>query len=108
VYAPDDWEPLGNALRRVIKTGLSEHEARIKLCCAIAERKIAVRVTIGGEYGVPGRVFGGSNVFVPTQLSPNLFDWEQSRPIRPWSIGPGFGEHHWRINQSINIPTFFS
>jgi hypothetical protein len=80
----------------VIKSGLSEYEAKVKLCCAMAERKIAVRVKISTEYGVPGRVFGGSNVFVPNEISHELFDWVGSRPLRPWSIGPGFGEHHWR------------
>jgi hypothetical protein len=98
VNAPNDWEPLWDALQRVIKAGMPEDVGKDKICRAITSGAISVRaIVIATE--LPGRVFGSGNVFVPDQLSPNLFDWEQSRPLEPWSIGPGLGDHHWRVRR---------
>lgn len=95
-YTPD-WEPLADALKRVMATGVSENEAKIGLCHAMADRKINVRVRIAAsDYGMRGQVFSDGNVRVPPHLMPGDLDWEQSRPIGQWPIGPKPGEHyHW-------------
>ncbi len=87
-YTPD-WELLADALRRVIATGINEKEAKTDLCNAIADRKIAIRVTIAaGERGIPGSLFSGDNIQVPAHLKPEHFDWVQSRPSQRWRLGP--------------------
>jgi hypothetical protein len=93
------WEPLADALKRVMATGESEAEAKIDLCRAVADRKIDVQVRIAAsEYGMRGQVCSGGNVDVPVHLHPRDFDWVQSRPLKPWPIGPKFGEHYWSIS----------
>jgi hypothetical protein len=82
-YVPD-WEPLADALKRVMAAGISEDQAKPDLCNAVADRKICVRVTLARR----GQVFSGGNVGVPSHLAPTDFDWELSRPLRPWPIGP--------------------
>jgi hypothetical protein len=44
-YVPD-WEPLANALKRVLSTGSKEPDAKANICKAVADRKIAVRVLV--------------------------------------------------------------
>ena len=44
-YTPD-WEPLADALKRVLATGVDKDEARVDLCRAVADRKIHIRVRI--------------------------------------------------------------
>ena len=86
-YTPD-WEPLADALRRVIATGVGDTEARTDLCRAVADRKIRVQVTIAASEGrLADAVFSGQRVLVPARLNPNDFDWEQSHPHRPWTVG---------------------
>ena len=89
-YTPD-WEPLADALKRVMAAGVSEDEAKLDLCRAVADLKIRVRVRIG-KYARKGQVFAGGNVEVPTHLAPHDFDWELSRPLAQWEIGPQPGE----------------
>jgi hypothetical protein len=87
-YTPD-WEPLADALKRVLATGFSKSEAKLDLCRAMADRKINVRVRIAQDAdSFRGRVFSDRNVSVPSHLSPNDLDWSRSRPLRPWPIGP--------------------
>jgi hypothetical protein len=103
-YTPD-WEPLAHALKRIMKTGASEDEAKIDLCRAVADRKIDVRVRIAAtDYAMRGRVFSGRNVDVPAHLDPRDFDWVQSRPLAQWSIGPKLGEHYSWISDWENRP----
>jgi len=89
-YTPD-WEPLANALKRVMATGVGEDEAKLDLCGAVADLKIRVRVRIG-KYARKREVFSGGNIEVPTHLAPGHFDWELSRPLVQWQIGPQPGE----------------
>jgi hypothetical protein len=104
VYTPD-WEPLADALKRVIAAGIEEDEAKTDLCRAIADRKINVRVKIAAtDYGMGGRVFSDGNVDVPPHLRPGDLDWAQSRPFAQWQIGPMPGEHYSWVTGWVNRP----
>jgi hypothetical protein len=92
-YTPD-WEPLADALKRVMTTGVAENEAKTDLCRAVADRKINVRVRIAASDSMGGQFFSDGNVGVPRHLNPDDFDWTRSRPLRPWSIGPMLGQHY--------------
>jgi hypothetical protein len=59
-YTPD-WEPLADALKRVMATGASEDEAKLDLCRAVADRKIDFQVRIASDYPMRGRVFSDGN-----------------------------------------------
>jgi len=96
-YTPD-WARLADALKLVKATGASEDQTKIDLCCAVADRKIDIRVKIAAsDDGMRGQVFFDGDVGVPTHLNPHDFDWLQSRPLAQWSIGPKPGEHYSRI-----------
>jgi hypothetical protein len=98
------WEPLADALKRVMKTGVIEEEAKTDLCRAVADRKIGVQVRIAAsDYG-RGRVFSVGNVRVPPHLAPRDLDWVQSRPLAQWAIGPRLGEHYSWIGGWENRP----
>jgi hypothetical protein len=93
-YTPD-WEPLADALKRVMATGVSEDEAKTDLCRAVADRKIDVRVRIAAsDHAMGGGVFSDGNVRPPPHLGPGDLDWMQSRPFAQWRIGPKLGEHY--------------
>jgi hypothetical protein len=93
-YIPD-WEPLADALQRVMATGASEDESKTDLCRAVADRKVDVRVRIAAsDFAMGGRIFSKGNVSVPLHLDPRDFDWAQSRPLAQWRIGPRPGEHY--------------
>jgi hypothetical protein len=53
-YTPD-WEPLADALKRVMATGIGESEAKLDLCRAIGDRKIDIRVRVAAsDHGMRG------------------------------------------------------
>jgi hypothetical protein len=88
VYVPD-WEPLANALKRVMDGGPAEQQARVDICNAVADRKIGVRVLLAASArDGAGQRFSGGNLRVPERLVPDDFDWDQSRPLKPWPTGP--------------------
>jgi hypothetical protein len=85
-----DWEPLADALSRVVKTaGVSEDDAKTQLCRAMAAGTVAVRFR-PIDYSSKGirAVLVIPNLVVAAQLSPDDFDWIHSRPLKPSSIGP--------------------
>jgi hypothetical protein len=87
-YTPD-WEPLADALTRVIATGLNEDEAKTDICSAMADRKVNVQVRVAeNERGLPRKFFEGFRVGVPRDLKPGDLDWAHSRPHGQWRIGP--------------------
>jgi hypothetical protein len=87
-YTPD-WEPLADALNRVMAAGAEEDEAKTDLCGAVANRKIDVRVRVAAsDRSFGGRVFSDGNVGVPSHLRPGDLDWARSRPLVQWQIGP--------------------
>jgi hypothetical protein len=100
-YIPD-WEPLADVL--VMATGITEDEAKADLCRAVADRKIDVRVRIGSSHSKGGRFFSNGNVGIPSHLRPGDLDWEQSCPLKPWSIGPRLGEHYVWIGGWETVP----
>ena len=91
VYAPD-WEPIGDALARVVAAGATKNEAKSDLCYAVADQKIAVRVHLAADAyrGLPATTLLSPVVTMPTLLSPEDFDWRQSRAsktlLQRWSI----------------------
>jgi hypothetical protein len=86
-YVPD-WERLSDALKRVMASGVSEDEAKTDISRAISDRKIAVRVTIAEQSSDMAGTFSAANVRVPSHLTPDDFDWANSRPAKPWPTGP--------------------
>lgn len=99
-YTPA-WEPLADALKRVMATGVGEDEAKLDLSGTVADGKIRVRVRIkvsdrarGGQIFYGGK--GNGNVRPPVHLTPNDFDWVRSCPLSPWPIGPRWGERRER------------
>jgi hypothetical protein len=101
-YTPK-WEPLADALKRVMATGVAEEEAKIDLCRAVADRAIDIQVRIAAsDHGMGGRVFSGGSVGVPPHLAPPDFDWKRSLPLKPWAIGPKLVEHYfWSGGEKI-------
>lgn len=94
IYTPD-WESLARALERVASAHSDLVESKIAICNAVADKKIEVRVTIDrSHHRHSGTTFTGGNVDVPARLNPDDFDWTQSRPLRPWRVGPLPGQHY--------------
>jgi hypothetical protein len=89
-YVPD-WERLLDAAKRVTTAGVNESAAKVDLCQAISDRKIGIRFRVEREEGIDsvgeavvGTVRQGSEVDIPTHLKPSDFDWQRSRPLKPW------------------------
>jgi hypothetical protein len=90
-YTPD-WEPLAQALKRVVASGVPQSRAETEICQAIADRKIGIRALIQrAAPDVGGKILLGGNVGVPPRLKPADFDWDKSRPFEPWNTGPDEG-----------------
>jgi hypothetical protein len=119
-YTPD-WVKLADALKRVV--GVSDDEAKLDICRAIADGRIGIRLAIAEQSArTVAKVFAdwsqlvaetqglvprsprqkadnqaaplesyecleGANIKVPKHLLPNDFDWENSRPLKPWQTG---------------------
>jgi hypothetical protein len=94
IYRPD-WEPLSDALKRVVEAGIDEEQAKTALCHAIADRKIRLRVTVdSADSSVGGKTLSGGNLDAPVHLSASDLDWDRSRPYKPWRVGPDLVEHY--------------
>jgi hypothetical protein len=87
------WEQLPVTLMRVIATcGLSKEQAQIEICRAIADR--AVRIWIkprmrATTHTTVSETLVGDELEIPTELNPEDFDWEASRPVNPWLVRRG-------------------
>jgi hypothetical protein len=84
------WWRLSEAVARVIEaTGVTQEEARIGICRAIAGRAIKIKCKLGkrvaDEFG-PGPALEGQDFHLPDQINPQDFDWENSRPKDPWPV----------------------
>ncbi len=94
IYTPD-WELLADALQRVVSAHEDLEVSKAAICNAIADKKIAVRVTVDRSHeSFSGRTFVGDNIDVPVRINCDDFDWGKSRPLQPWRIGPRPGEHY--------------
>ena len=108
-YKMLDWEPLADALKRVMATGVIEDEAKTDLCRGVADGKINVRLKVAASAShIGGRVLRGDNINVPPHLTPGDFDWVQSRPHNPWPVGPNGPQHYTLVwwswqNQPIDL-----
>lgn len=79
------WEPIGDALRRIVDAELPEEEAKIALCEEISDGRISLRQELAADHsrGLPKDKFDG----LPrgARLSPEDIDWTNSRPSEPLS-----------------------
>jgi hypothetical protein len=107
---------LPQAVARVMAlTGLSQEQARIDICYALAEAVITFQAQLKRQANGPMRskeVLDAADFERLTPVKPEDFDWEQSLPIRPlwrkWPPCSGFWEVAW-IELSIpDITRFFS
>jgi hypothetical protein len=109
------WERLSDVLKRVMTAGVSEDEAKSDISGAIADKEIrGVLLTVAVEPDVFAahrqlvakvqrlgsdprhsadsvECFEGANVKVPDHLTPDDFDWQNSRPLQPWRVRPRGG-----------------
>src|SRR5262245_41223550 len=83
-----EWQRLSSAIKLLTAAGYRTRAARRDLCNLIADGKVRVRLTVAqGTSDIFG-VFRGANIKVPDHLAPKDIDWKNSRPIKPWLIGP--------------------
>lgn len=98
------WERLSEALTRVMKaSGLTQREAQTDICRAIADRAVRVQGKLGrhASRGITSSdtVLQGRDLLVPTNLNPEDFDWQESRPIKTWTVPHGTPVLHgaWKL-----------
>ena len=79
-YTPE-WEPIGEALKRLVASGMSEREAKRDLCRAIAEGAIDFRVHLSADpnrHSAPTMV-RAAEVDVLWRFSSDDIDWQKSQ-----------------------------
>jgi hypothetical protein len=94
-YTPQ-WEPIGDALKRLVASGKPEREAKRDLCRAIAEDDIDFRVHLSADPNLysPPTIVRAAEVDLPWRFSSDDIDWQKSQPLKPWSI------HQQRLGES--------
>jgi hypothetical protein len=87
IYVPD-WEKLTDGLARIMAaTRAPQETAKVALCQAISDLKIAVQAVVAeGEYWA-GESVTGKQLGIPRRLEPAAFDWSNSRPLKRWELG---------------------
>jgi len=77
--------------------GISREQAETDLCRALSDGDIEVRIKLAKHsfrlQTSSEDPVGGSDLQIPTQLKPSDFDWQRSRPIRPWFISKRSPRH---------------
>jgi hypothetical protein len=70
---------------------MGETQAKREICRAIVDRRLKFRFRIArkkrtgsADEHAFGDTLSGIVVKIPKDLNPNDFDWEQSRPLKPW------------------------
>jgi hypothetical protein len=99
-----EWEPLADALKRVIDAGTLPEIARHRICTDIAQDQIRICPYVGSETtGKPDvRLRSPRHYRVPQHLEPGDFDWENSRPLQPWSVNRTGNYYGWE-DAAINL-----
>jgi hypothetical protein len=91
-YTPK-WESLSAACERVITAaGVAKDEAQKDICQMIADGVVNIRVKLrehATRFMRSSDVLDGEVFEIPTTLKPEDFDWEQSRPLKPWFVRRG-------------------
>jgi hypothetical protein len=88
------WERLPNALRRVmVAVRLSQDEAQVDICRALADGAIRIRGKLQRHTTRPLRasntVLDGKYFQIPTEVKSEDLDWDTSRPVKPWMVQRG-------------------
>lgn len=83
------WESLSVAAGRLVRASGSQEQARWDICRALADGAIGVRAKLAKHAVRLTRstvVVCGNQVVIPTDLTPDDFDWEHSRPVKSWFV----------------------
>ena len=87
-----EWERLSEALAGVMEArALTREDAQADICRAIADGRIKIRGKLDKHAMKPmtaTEVLEGRYLRLPTELKPEDFDWEGSRPVKPWQVTP--------------------
>jgi hypothetical protein len=80
-YTPD-WESIRKAADRIAAAGNPKQQAKIDLCLAITDHKIAVRLSLVSPPSLGSRkqLLESPMLEVPRKLVPSDIDWRRSRP----------------------------
>jgi len=85
------WERLGDARTRVMAaTGHSTDVVQSGICRAIADRGVKIRGLLGTQtitgFRAPNTIVSGKDLGIPMEIKPEDFDWDRSRPVKPWMV----------------------
>jgi hypothetical protein len=87
---PRKWERLLDALSQVMNAGFTESDAKQFICNGIADRAIEIQLGLGQHIkrymSAHGKRLSGADIDIPARLNPPDFDFENSRPKKPWPI----------------------
>ena len=85
-YIPN-WEPIYKALKRLIRAGESEAQAKLDLCGIIADKKVKLRAIFEEKNSKEGKtVTTPYSLRPPLRLNPDDLDWENSAPKTLWEV----------------------
>jgi hypothetical protein len=94
-YIPQ-WERLADARAHVMAmVRVSQEEAQGDICRAIADCAIKIRAKLRKHTTkqlCSNAVSEGKDFQIPPELKPQDFDWDTSRPVKPWVIRRGVSE----------------
>ncbi len=88
------WVRLNEAARLVMDAaaGCSKEEAQADICQAVADGVIRIRGRLKNQATGPMRskeVLEGPAFDIKPTMKPDDLDWEQSRPLKPWTVRRG-------------------
>jgi hypothetical protein len=98
------WESLSAACEQMTATGLAKEDAKADIGQMIADGVVEIRVTLQ-KHATNGmrslEALEGKAFDIPTTLKPEDFDWDESRPLKPWFVKRGAYSPHgfWQIEK---------